>query len=82
MISISPVPMSIVKILYSQVVFMSYMLKALVTPIDGIRINLKYCSNQPVILYIPGGGGYIVYYTRYPGDGQLVLGCESVYRNT
>ena len=53
---------------------MGYMLKALVTPIDGNRINLKYCSNQPVLLYIPGGGGYIVYYTRYPGDGQLVLG--------
>ena len=66
--------MSIAKILYSQVVFMGYMLKALVTPIDGIRINLKYCSNQPVILYIPGGGGYIVYYTRYSGDGYLVLG--------
>ena len=53
---------------------MGYMLKALVTPIDGIRINLKYCSNQPVLLYIPGGGGYIVYYTRYPEGGQLVLG--------
>lgn len=74
MISISPVPMSIAKIRTSHVVFMGYMLKALVTPIDGIRIDLKYCSNQPVILYIPGGGGYIVYYTRYPGGGQLVLG--------
>ena len=65
--------LSIAKILYSQVVFMGYMLKALVTPIDGIRINLKYCSNQPVLLYILGGGGYIVYYTRYRGDDQLVL---------
>lgn len=74
MVSAPPIPMSIAKILTSQVVFMGYMLKALVTPIDGIRINLKYCSNQPVLLYIPGGGGYIVYYTRYPGDGQLVLG--------
>lgn len=66
--------LNIAKILYSQVVFMGYMLKALVTPIDSIRINLKYCSNQPVLLYIPGGGGYIVYYTRYPGGGQFVLG--------
>ena len=33
--------MSIAKILYSQVVFMDYMLKALVTPIDGIRIGLN-----------------------------------------
>lgn len=74
MISVSPVPMSIAKILTSQVVFMGYMLKALATPIHGIRINLKYCSNQPVLLYIPGGGGYIVYYIRYPGGGQLVLG--------
>ena len=74
MVSIPPMPMSIAKILISQVVFMGYMLKVLVIPIDGIRINLKYCSNQPVLLYIPGGGGYIVYYTRYPGDGQLVLG--------
>lgn len=46
--------LSIAKILYSQVVFMGHMLKALVTPIDGIRIDLKYCSNQPVLLYIPG----------------------------
>ena len=61
---------------------MGYMLKALVTPIDGNRINLKYCSNQLVLQYIPGGGGYIVYYTRYPGGGQLVLRCETVYRNT
>ena len=52
---------------------MGYMLKALVIPIDGIRIGLKYCSNQLVLLYIPGGSKYIVYYTRYPGDGQLVL---------
>ena len=50
------------------------MLRELAGPIHGIRINLKYCSNQSVILYIPGGGEYIVYYTRYPGDGQLVLG--------
>ena len=61
---------------------MGYMLKAMVTPIDGIRINLKYCSNQPVILYIPGGGGYIVCIL---GILEVVIwfwGCESVYRNT
>lgn len=74
--------LSIAKILYSQVVFMGYMLKALVTPINGNRINLKYCSNQPVYTIYPGGSKYIVYYTRYPGGGQMVLGCESVYRNT
>ena len=74
MVSVPPVSMSIAKILYSRVVFMGYMLKALVTPIDGNRINLKYCSNQLVLQYIPGVGGYIVYYTRYPGGGQLVLG--------
>ena len=66
--------LSIAKILYSQVVFMGYILKALVIPIDGIRINLKYCSNQLVLLYIPGGGKYMVYYTRYPGGGQMLLG--------
>ena len=52
MISISPVPMSIAKILTSQVVFMGYMLKALATPIDGIRINLKYCSKRRPALYM------------------------------
>ena len=52
MISISPVPMSIAKILTSQVVFMDYMLKALATPIDGIRINLKYCSKRRPALYM------------------------------
>ena len=46
MISIPPVPMSIAKILTSQVVFMGYMLKALATPIHGIRITLKYCSKR------------------------------------
>ena len=46
MISIPPVPMSIAKILTSQVVFMGYMLKALATPIHGIRIALKYCSKH------------------------------------
>ena len=55
MISISPVPMSIAKILISQVVFMDYMLKASAGPIHGIRINLKYCSNQPVYTYISLG---------------------------
>ena len=74
MISIPPMPMSITKILYSQVVFMGYMLRELAGPIHGIRITLKYCSNQPVYSIYPGGGEYIVYYTRYPGDGQLVLG--------
>ena len=74
MVSIPPMPMSIAKILISQVVFMGYMLKVLVIPIDGIRINLKYCSNQPVYSIYPGGSKYTVYYTRYPGDGQLVLG--------
>ena len=48
MISIPLVPMSNAKILISQVIFMVSELKALVIPIDGIRINLKYCSNQPV----------------------------------
>ena len=48
MVSIPSMPMSIAKILISQVVFMGYMLKALVIPIHGIRIDLKYCSNQPV----------------------------------
>ena len=52
MISISPAPMSIAKILTSQVVFMGYMLKALATPIDGIRINLKYCSKRWPALYM------------------------------
>ena len=74
MISIPPMPMSITKILYSQVVFMGYMLRELAGPIHGIRIALKYCSNRPVYSIYPGGGEYIVYYTRYPGDGQLVLG--------
>ena len=46
MVSVPPVSMSIAKILNYQVVFMGYMLKALVTPIDGIRINLKYCSKR------------------------------------
>ena len=73
--------LSIAKILTSQVVFIGYILRELAGPIHGIRIALKYCSNQPVILYIPGGGEYIVYYTRYPGGGQLVLRCESVYIN-
>ena len=58
---------------------MGYMLKVLVIPIDGIRIDLKYCSNQPVLLYIPGGGGYIVYDTRYPGGGQMLLGGVSQF---
>ena len=40
--------MSIVKILNSQVVFMVSELKALVIPMYGIRIDLKYCSNQLV----------------------------------
>lgn len=61
MVSIPSMPMSIAKILISQVVFMGYMLKVLVIPIDGIRIDLKYCSNQLVLLYIPGGSEYIVY---------------------
>ena len=74
MISVPLVPMSIAKILNSQVVFMGYMLRELAGPIHGTRIALKYCSNQPVLQYIPGGGKYIVYYTRYPGGGQLVLG--------
>ena len=52
MISISPVPMSIAKILTSQVVFMGYMLKALATPIHGIRIALKYCSKRRPALYM------------------------------
>ena len=74
MISIPPVPMSIAKILNSQVVFIGYMLRELAGPIHGIRITLKYCSNQQVYSIYPGGGGYIVYYTTYPGDGQMLLG--------
>ena len=49
------------------------MLRELAGPIHGIRINLKYCSNQPVYSIYPGGGKYIVYYIRYPGGGRLVL---------
>ena len=52
MISIPPVPMSIAKILTSQVVFMGYMLKALAGPIHGIRNNLKYCSKRWPALYM------------------------------
>lgn len=55
MVSIPLVPMSNVKILNSQVVFMVQLLKVLVIPIDGIRIDLKYCSNQPVITIYPWG---------------------------
>lgn len=72
--------MSIAKILISQVVFMGHMLKALVIPIDGIRINLKYCSNQLVYGLYPGGGGYIVYYTRYPGVVSWFWGVSQVIK--
>ena len=66
--------LSIAKILNSQVVFMGYMLKALARSLVPHGLTRQYCSNQPVLLYIPGGGGYIVYYTRYPEGGQMLLG--------
>ena len=55
MVSMPVMVVSIAKILNSQVVFMVSELKALVIPMYGIRIDLKYCSNQLVYTIYPWG---------------------------